>query len=143
MNTRQGALVALEGIDGAGKTTQARRLEELLRDTHEVVRTKEPAEGRRGARPLPARPKGARAHEDPARARRLQLVAQAFRAMDLPRMIRIDGRLPAEAITAGILDVLYDGPLASSPRPVETRGGRARTDGDVWTEVASMGEAGQ
>lgn len=42
----QGVLIALEGIDGAGKTTQASRLAELLVQTgHEVVRTKEPTDG--------------------------------------------------------------------------------------------------
>jgi dTMP kinase len=42
----RGVLVALEGIDGAGKTTQAERLSTLLREEGlEVVRTKEPTEG--------------------------------------------------------------------------------------------------
>jgi len=41
-----GILVALEGIDGAGKTTQAKRLTTLLRDTGlDVVSTKEPTNG--------------------------------------------------------------------------------------------------
>lgn len=41
-----GILIALEGIDGAGKTTQADRLEELLRGVGaEVTRTKEPTTG--------------------------------------------------------------------------------------------------
>lgn len=42
----RGVLVALEGIDGAGKTTQAERLATQLRQEGlEVVRTKEPTEG--------------------------------------------------------------------------------------------------
>lgn len=42
----RGVLVALEGIDGAGKTTQAERLcTQLRQEGLEVVRTKEPTEG--------------------------------------------------------------------------------------------------
>ena len=44
-----GLLVAFEGIDGAGKTTQAGLLEDWLRPTAiEVVRTKEPTNGKWG-----------------------------------------------------------------------------------------------
>lgn len=43
---RRGVLVAFEGIDGAGKTTQARRLEQFLLDhDFDVVFTKEPTQG--------------------------------------------------------------------------------------------------
>lgn len=43
---RHGILVAFEGIDGAGKTTQARRLADLLESAGvTVVRTKEPTDG--------------------------------------------------------------------------------------------------
>ncbi|MFO0603809.1 MAG: dTMP kinase [Polyangiales bacterium] len=46
-----GALVAIEGIDGAGKTTQSRRLAEALAaDGYEVVRTHEPTDGPWGRR---------------------------------------------------------------------------------------------
>lgn len=46
MQARTGILVAFEGIDGAGKTTQARRLEERLRaESVPVLRTKEPTDG--------------------------------------------------------------------------------------------------
>ena len=46
MSRPGGLLVAFEGIDGAGKTTQARLLEERLRARGvEVVRTKEPTDG--------------------------------------------------------------------------------------------------
>lgn len=42
----KGVLIALEGIDGAGKTTQATRLFELLGQMgYDVVRTKEPTDG--------------------------------------------------------------------------------------------------
>ncbi|CAM4527694.1 dTMP kinase [Corallococcus exiguus] len=42
----KGVLIALEGIDGAGKTTQARRLFEVLSGMgYDVVRTKEPTDG--------------------------------------------------------------------------------------------------
>ena len=45
-----GVLIAFEGIDGAGKTTQARRLQErLLRGGCDVLATKEPTDGRWGA----------------------------------------------------------------------------------------------
>lgn len=41
-----GILIALEGVDGAGKTTQADRLEEVLRSAGaEVTRSKEPTTG--------------------------------------------------------------------------------------------------
>lgn len=46
-----GALIAIEGIDGAGKTTQSRRLAEALTaDGYEVVRTHEPTDGPWGRR---------------------------------------------------------------------------------------------
>lgn len=55
MSTRplspRGVLVAIEGIDGAGKTTQAARLGEALAKLGiEVVRTKEPTDGPWGRR---------------------------------------------------------------------------------------------
>ncbi len=46
-----GRLVAFEGVDGAGKTTQLRRLAEVLRARgREVVTTKEPTDGPIGRR---------------------------------------------------------------------------------------------
>jgi dTMP kinase len=46
-----GRLVAFEGVDGAGKTTQLRRLAAALRARgHEVVTTKEPTDGPIGRR---------------------------------------------------------------------------------------------
>lgn len=45
----RGVLVAIEGIDGAGKTTQAELLERrLVESGYDVVRTKEPTRGRYG-----------------------------------------------------------------------------------------------
>ncbi|MCP5151901.1 MAG: dTMP kinase [Chromatiales bacterium] len=47
----RGVLIAVEGIDGAGKTTQVERLVEQLRASGEaVVRSKEPTDGPHGQR---------------------------------------------------------------------------------------------
>jgi dTMP kinase len=44
-----GLLIAFEGIDGTGKTTQVRMLCEALKDLHcDVVQTREPTDGRYG-----------------------------------------------------------------------------------------------
>ncbi|MBI3003337.1 MAG: dTMP kinase [candidate division NC10 bacterium] len=51
MRLREGVLLAFEGIDGAGKTTQARRLEASLRETgYPVLYTREPTGGPTGRR---------------------------------------------------------------------------------------------
>lgn len=224
-----GVLVALEGIDGAGKTTQAARLESVLQGGGlDVLRTKEPTDGQwgrklresaatgrlspqeeldlfmrdraehvqtriqpalaagkvvivdryyfssvayQGARgfdpaeilakneafaPRPdllvildveptvgiqrigARGDKANAFEDEAN---LRAVAEQFRALDLPYMIRVDGTLPAERITEGILEVLYSGPLASDRRPVSSTNGRAFTEGDLGHELGRVSPA--
>jgi len=50
-NMNKGVLVAIEGIDGAGKTTQARRITERMRsDGFDVVLTKEPTDGQWGTK---------------------------------------------------------------------------------------------
>jgi dTMP kinase len=47
----RGRLIALEGIDGCGKSTQAARLVDALRaDGHDVVATREPTDGATGRR---------------------------------------------------------------------------------------------
>jgi dTMP kinase len=47
----RGRLIALEGLDGCGKSTQAERLASALRaDGHEVVQTREPTDGPIGRR---------------------------------------------------------------------------------------------
>ncbi|HEU5394143.1 MAG TPA: dTMP kinase [Candidatus Methylomirabilis sp.] len=49
MRLREGVLLAFEGIDGAGKTTQARRLETTLRQAgYPVLYTREPTTGPTG-----------------------------------------------------------------------------------------------
>src|SRR2546428_2475386 len=46
MTVNRGRLVALEGLDGCGKTTQAARIAEALRARGgDVVQTREPSEG--------------------------------------------------------------------------------------------------
>ena len=51
MHLREGLLLAFEGIDGAGKTTQARRLEATLREAgYPVLYTREPTAGPIGQR---------------------------------------------------------------------------------------------
>ncbi|OJH38425.1 dTMP kinase [Cystobacter ferrugineus] len=46
---KKGLLLAFEGIDGAGKTTQAERLHRLLaEDGWDVIRSKEPTDGQWG-----------------------------------------------------------------------------------------------
>ncbi len=51
MAVNRGRLIALEGLDGSGKSTQVKRLASVLRDAgSEVVETKEPTEGVIGQR---------------------------------------------------------------------------------------------
>lgn len=50
-NARKGRLIAFEGIDGTGKSTQVAMLAQLLRrDGHDVVVTREPTDGVYGQR---------------------------------------------------------------------------------------------
>lgn len=46
---RKGIFVCIEGLDGSGKSTQARFLAERLQKTHKVVLTIEPSHGRIGS----------------------------------------------------------------------------------------------
>jgi len=51
LHLREGVLLAFEGIDGAGKSTQARRLEASLREAgYPVLYTREPTAGPTGQR---------------------------------------------------------------------------------------------
>lgn len=225
--TKRGVLIALEGIDGAGKTTQAERLEAALHSgSFNVLRTKEPTDGKwgrklresattgrlspdeelelflkdrlehvrmriqpaldagkivlvdryyfstvayQGARGLdPAeilkrneefapcpdllvvldvapqlglqriRQRGDKANAFEQEAN-LRMVAGVFLTMDFPYLTRIDGSASPENITAAILEILYDGPLASQPRPVRCINGRAMTNGDIWMALAKLG----
>ena len=45
---RRGAFVCIEGLDGCGKTTHAKRLEKKLSKSHNAVYTAEPSRGRIG-----------------------------------------------------------------------------------------------
>jgi dTMP kinase len=217
---KRGVLIAIEGIDGAGKTTQAERLAAALTNAgHSVVRTKEPTDskwgrqlrasalsGRLGADEelelfLKDRQEHVRAVLQPALERgqvvivdryyfstvayqgvrgldpkeilerneafapkpellvllevdarvglqrirqrgdkantfeqeaSLRAVGKIFAQLELPYLMRVNGTLPPEDITAGVLEVLYDGPLASDPRPVRCERGRALINNDLW-----------
>lgn len=222
---RKGVLVALEGIDGAGKTTQAARLEAAIRSGRrfEVVRTKEPTDGQWGqllrasastGRLSPEEElalflKDRREHVDnlitpalaagkvvivdryyfstvayqgargmdPAellrlneafapepdllvhldvdeeegirrirargdqqnvfeQAESLRESARIFRWLDFPYLARIQGTLPVEDITAGILELLYSGPLADRRAPLAGTKGRPVTNGDYWMALS-------
>jgi dTMP kinase len=217
---KRGVLVAIEGIDGAGKTTQAERLAAALASAgYSVVRTKEPTDskwgrqlrasalsGRLGAdeelelflkdrqehvrtivqpaletgqvvivdryyfstvayqgvrgldpreilarneafAPKPEllvlleidarvglqriRQRGDKANTFEQEAS-LRAAGKIFAQLELPYLMRVDGTLPPEDITAGVLEVLYDGPLASDPRPVRCEHGRALINSDLW-----------
>lgn len=223
METRrlqQGLLLALEGIDGAGKTTQAECLHRLLsEDAWDVIRTKEPTDGTWGRklresaqtgrlsveeelelfmrdrrehvdsvlRPALTRGaivivdryyfsnaayQGARglAPEDILRrneefaprpdllvlldvepevgvkrirkrgdkanlfeeVKYLEKVAAAFRSIERPYLLRVDGGLPIDDITHGLLDKLYGGPLSS----VRPQGIDEPHPGDIWMKAA-------
>ena len=45
---KRGAFIVIEGLDGSGKTTQARLLAEKLRQSHRAVYTAEPSRGKIG-----------------------------------------------------------------------------------------------
>jgi dTMP kinase len=225
-NNNRGVLIAIEGIDGAGKTTQAERLAAALSSGgHSVVRTKEPTDSRWGRQlratalsgrlgadeelelflkdrqehvrtvlqpaldagqviivdryyfstvayqgtrglnpkdilarneafaPKPAllvllevdaatglnriRERGDKANTFEQEAS-LRAAAAIFTQLDLPYLMRIDGTIPPDDITASILDVLYDGPLASEPRPVNCVNGRAVVNSDLWGMGAGL-----
>jgi dTMP kinase len=48
MANKKGAFICLEGLDGSGKTTQAKLLTEKLRKSHSAVYTAEPSHGKIG-----------------------------------------------------------------------------------------------
>lgn len=50
MASERGVLIVVEGIDGAGKTTQVDLLEQALRKDFDVVRSREPTDGPWGRR---------------------------------------------------------------------------------------------
>ncbi|MFY1829117.1 dTMP kinase [Myxococcus fulvus] len=222
----KGVLVAIEGIDGAGKTTQAGLLEAALRSGgYRVVSTKEPTNGQwgrqlrasatagrlspqeeldlfikdrrehvaglitpsldagmvvivdryyystaayQGARGMDPdalirlneefarrpdllvvldvepqlglkriRQRGDRANDFEQESGLLE-AARIFRALDLPFLARIDGTLPQSDITAGILELLYDGPLVGRPVRPSRIPGRPEVPGDLWMELSKV-----
>jgi dTMP kinase len=46
--SRKGAFICIEGLDGCGKTTQAKLLEKKFRKSHNAVYTAEPSRGKIG-----------------------------------------------------------------------------------------------
>ena len=46
---KRGAFIVIEGLDGSGKTTQARLLVQKLRNSHKAVYTTEPSRGKIGS----------------------------------------------------------------------------------------------
>lgn len=46
---KKGAFICIEGLDGSGKTTQAKMLAKRLRKSHNAVYTAEPSQGKIGA----------------------------------------------------------------------------------------------
>ncbi len=49
MGNKKGAFICIEGLDGSGKTTQAKLLANKLRKSHIAVYTAEPSQGKIGA----------------------------------------------------------------------------------------------
>ncbi|RKH37999.1 dTMP kinase [Corallococcus sicarius] len=224
---KQGVLIAIEGIDGAGKTTQAERLAVALTSAgHSVLRTKEPTDSKWGRQlrasavsgrlnaadelelflkdrqehvrtvlkpaidagqivivdryyfstvayqgvrgldpqeilsrnevfaPKPdllvllevdakvglqrIRLRGDKANTFEQEAN-LRAAGRIFAQLDLPYLMRIDGALLPEDITSSVLDVLYDGPLASEPRPVHCEQGRAMINSELFGLIGSKG----
>jgi dTMP kinase len=48
MGNKKGAFICIEGLDGSGKTTQAKLLAKKLRKSHNAVYTAEPSQGKIG-----------------------------------------------------------------------------------------------
>jgi dTMP kinase len=48
MGNKKGAFICIEGLDGSGKTTQAKLLAKKLRKSHHAVYTAEPSQGKIG-----------------------------------------------------------------------------------------------
>lgn len=219
----KGLLVVFEGIDGAGKTTQAERLHTLLeQDGWDVIRTKEPTDGEWGQK-LRASAQTGRLSPDqeldyfikdrkqhveqrlnPALAQgrvvivdryyfstaayqgargmdpdellrlnesfapppdllvllevepsigirrirqrgdrenlfeaesSLRAVAKVFKQIDRPYLHRVDGTLTIDAITHGLLEKLYAGPLSTIARQSLD----SPTTGDLWMELSRVG----
>ncbi|WP_141333354.1 dTMP kinase [Myxococcus sp. AB025B] len=226
-----GFLLAIEGIDGAGKTTQAAKLAERLGEAGvDVVRTKEPTDGPWGRKLRESATSGRLSAEDELdyfiRDRRehveqcispameagklvivdryyfstvayqgargmdlqellrlnesfapppnlliilqvsphvglqrirqrgdkanhfetagaLERVAKIFAGLEFKDLRRIDGLLPPEDITAGILEILYEGVLStcdSLSGGLASKGNVSKvSNGDVWGVLGQLG----
>ncbi|WP_063934881.1 dTMP kinase [Archangium violaceum] len=219
---KKGLLLVIEGIDGAGKTTQAERLHKILaEDGWDVIRSKEPTDGKWGRKLRESATTGRLSPEDelelfmrdrkehvktllnPAleqgkivivdryyfstaayqgargfdpeeilrkneefapppnllvfldvepeegvrRIRKrgdrenlfeerdtLAAVAKVFRSIKRPYLHPVNGMLPPDDITHGLIEKLYAGPL-SSAHPQEFD---APTSGDLWMEQFAL-----
>jgi len=64
----------------------------------------------------------------------LHAVAQVFKRINRPYLLRIDGTLPMDDITHGLLEKLHAGPLST----VRPQGFDEPTTGDLWLELARL-----
>lgn len=103
----KGILIAIDGIDGAGKTTQARRVaSELRRVGLEVVESKEPTDGPHGRRIRVSARSGRMSPEDELKAflddRRQHVEELILPALAAGRVVIVDRYYPSTVAYQGI-----------------------------------------